>query len=212
MSAKVRAGSKGAHGAMPLPQRLWVLQNALFPYIPEHMRVDLLVLYKLWLIQGICFPGEIFNSDDKFIGINYSQGGYPPLTMTLHNGYFIITARSDERLFIEKGGCSKSGIKSAQCPDHPRQQVSFNCLVVGTLSYLCRVAWIIEYIDSSQIFVKSDCVSCLTQELNSKVCQDNFVKPYEVVEIFGCFFAKVWLKKLICRTALLQSTHSVISD
>ena len=58
--------------------------------------------------------------DGSFTGLRYNQGGYPPLTLKLKKGLFNVMARSDERIFMPKGGC---GDGKKECVDHPRQQV-----------------------------------------------------------------------------------------
>lgn len=74
--------------------------------------------------NGVPFhiSGMIHDRSGIYMGIRYEQGGYPPLTMALQSGYFIITARSDERNFKAKGGCSK-GLHSVKCSNYPRQHV-----------------------------------------------------------------------------------------
>ena len=42
------------------------------------------------------------------VGIEQEQGGYPPLILGIKYGHVYIMARSDPRLFKEKGGCSLS--------------------------------------------------------------------------------------------------------
>ena len=42
------------------------------------------------------------------------------MTLKLKKGFFHVTARSDERIYMPKGGC---GDGTEKCVDHPRQQV-----------------------------------------------------------------------------------------
>ena len=74
------------------------------------------------MIKLLCL-GKVFNKQKK-VNLLFEQGGYPPLTFELRNGYFQVIARSDDRIFISKGGCStpKQG-NSKICRDHPRKQV-----------------------------------------------------------------------------------------
>ena len=75
----------------------------------------------MMIIGFALFLGQIFNKNST-IGLNYQHGGYPPLFLHIRDGMFVVGARSDERLFIPKGGC---GIpRTANCFDHPKQQVS----------------------------------------------------------------------------------------
>lgn len=73
------------------------------------------------------FSGVILDELGEPIGLNYEQGGYPPLTFHFKEGYFYVIARSDEHTFIKKSGCHPRdfGDEDFKCPDHPRQQVSF---------------------------------------------------------------------------------------
>ena len=69
----------------------------------------------------------------------YEQGGYPPLSFRVSDNYFTIIARSDDRVFIPKGGCSIPKIgKDKTCSDHPKQQVNiFNlCSILNTFCFL----------------------------------------------------------------------------
>ncbi|XP_039272939.2 uncharacterized protein LOC120347141 isoform X1 [Styela clava] len=66
--------------------------------------------------KGRCKQGAILDRNGHYIGIRYNQGGYPPLSFKLEKKQFIIVARSDEMLFIGKGGCGQT----ERCVHHPR--------------------------------------------------------------------------------------------
>lgn len=78
-------------------------------------QVSISDIYKLCSL-GSCAQGTVLDQKKNYIGIRYNQGGYPPLAFGLRDGYFYINARSDEMLFLRKGGCSRPG----RCDEHPR--------------------------------------------------------------------------------------------
>nr|XP_018668784.1 uncharacterized protein LOC100183141 isoform X3 [Ciona intestinalis] len=75
---------------------------------------------------GSCSQGEIFDKDGLHIGLLYQQGGYPPLALEYQNGWFIVSARSDEHSMAGKVGCSvgQKVPPHFHCPKHDRQQFS----------------------------------------------------------------------------------------
>ena len=70
------------------------------------------------------FLGRIYDNQGISLGVSFQQGGYPPLGFRFQDGAFLVIARSDERVFIPKGGCSfNRDNPNRACSDHPRQQV-----------------------------------------------------------------------------------------
>ncbi|CAK8671837.1 uncharacterized protein LOC143465657 [Clavelina lepadiformis] len=73
-----------------------------------------------------CDDGTVLLPNGESSGIHYQHGGYPPLILAVEDGNLIVAARSDERKFIEKGGCGvgKPTPYNRTCALHPRQQHS----------------------------------------------------------------------------------------
>nr|CAB3262777.1 uncharacterized protein LOC100183141 [Phallusia mammillata] len=74
--------------------------------------------------KHVCKEGSIFDQRGRYTGLRYVQGGYPPLTVSIDGGEFLVSARSDDRVFPEKGGCGwkKNKPPDFRCPLHPLQQ------------------------------------------------------------------------------------------
>ena len=83
-------------------------------------------IYIVKNVANIAFPkGTVLLPNGESSGIHYQHGGYPPLILAVEDGNLIVAARSDERKFIEKGGCGvgKPTPYNRTCALHPRQQV-----------------------------------------------------------------------------------------
>jgi len=81
---------------------------------------------KQYIPSSFSFQGSITDKNGNDVGLEYVQGGYPPLALSADKGVFRVMARSDAHVFIEKGGCGvkKKAPTYFQCPKHPYQQVS----------------------------------------------------------------------------------------